>query len=133
MADAGFDRQSPLRRRESARQPQPQAREPATSTPEPVPSRASYARDILKEHRASTADHVDTLRLRADLELQSPRRWQVGDVYAPHDLTGVEAKKWKRSKRTPNVDAFETLGLNPLKEYKVWLDVSPCVAMASWG
>lgn len=62
---------------------------------------------------------MDVAGLRAELETQAPRRWQYGDVYAPHDLTGVEAKKWRNSRRTPRLDAFDTLGLNPLKEYKV--------------
>lgn len=65
------------------------------------------------------ASEIDASRLRAELEAQAPRRWQFGDVYAPHDLTGVEAKKWKKSRRTPELDAFDTLGLDPLKEYKV--------------
>ena len=46
------------------------------------------------------------------------RRWHTGDVYAPHDLTSVEMIKW-RKRQKPDRDAFDVLGLNPLKEYKV--------------
>lgn len=46
-------------------------------------------------------------------------KWKVGDIYAPHDLTGVETAKWrKRSVATPTSDTFDTLALDPLKEYK---------------
>ncbi|KAF4301602.1 Ribosomal protein S18 [Botryosphaeria dothidea] len=81
----------------------------------------SYARTLLEDkiqRESSLADRMDVAGLRAELETQAPRRWQYGDVYAPHDLTGVEAKKWRNSRRTPRLDAFDTLGLNPLKEYK---------------
>lgn len=47
-------------------------------------------------------------------------QWKVGDIYAPHDLTGAETSKWrKRGNPTPTTDAFDTLALDPLKEYKV--------------
>ncbi|KAL1639301.1 hypothetical protein SLS58_008014 [Diplodia intermedia] len=80
------------------------------------PSSAQYAQRLLRQ--SSTAEEVDLARLRGDLEGQMQRRWQSGDVYAPHDLTGVEAKKWKRSRRAPKTDAVDYLGLNPTKEYK---------------
>jgi len=47
------------------------------------------------------------------------RRWQPGDVYAPKDLSGPEQKKWKNARRTAGIDAFDTLGINPINEYKV--------------
>ncbi|KAJ4347329.1 uncharacterized protein N0V89_011270 [Didymosphaeria variabile] len=47
------------------------------------------------------------------------RKWNTGDVYAPHDLSGVEQKKWKLARKTPSSDAFDTLGINPINEYKV--------------
>lgn len=55
------------------------------------------------------------------------RRWNAGDVYAPHDLSGPEQKKWKVGRTTPQSDAFDVLGINPISEYKVrthkvWLD-----------
>lgn len=53
-----------------------------------------------------------------DLEGQQSRRWKQGDVYAPHDLSSVEMRKWKRRGR-PTTDAFDALAMNPLNEYKV--------------
>ncbi|KAF2200471.1 ribosomal protein S18, partial [Delitschia confertaspora ATCC 74209] len=46
------------------------------------------------------------------------RRWEAGDVYAPHDLTGREQAKWKRGKKAQKTDAIDALGINPLLEYK---------------
>jgi hypothetical protein len=46
------------------------------------------------------------------------REWKQGDIYAPHDLSAAEARKW-RKKYTPTVDAFDALSLNPLDLYKV--------------
>ena len=60
---------------------------------------------------------------RNDLELQMYRRWMVGDVYAPHDLSGLEQSKWKRFRRRtkPKQDVFDQLGINPIQHYKVCL------------
>ena len=46
------------------------------------------------------------------------RVWQKGDVYAPHDLSAAEARKW-RKRHAPTMDAFDALSLNPLDLYKV--------------
>jgi len=46
------------------------------------------------------------------------RDWKVGDVYAPHDISAAEMRKW-RQKRAPTTDAFDALALNPLDLYKV--------------
>lgn len=56
---------------------------------------------------------------------QITRRWRAGDVYAPHDLTGVEMNKWKKihQKGRPKKDAFDILRLNPLDMYKVSLHI----------
>lgn len=54
-----------------------------------------------------------------DFSKQMYRRWKEGDVYAPHDLTGAEQKKWKYGRKTPQTDAFDVLGINPITEYKV--------------
>jgi len=45
------------------------------------------------------------------------REWKSGDVYAPHDISAAEARKW-RKRYTPTVDAFDALSLNPLDFYK---------------
>lgn len=54
------------------------------------------------------------------------RKWRVGDVYAPHDLTGVEQSKWKKLRRRGKagvgkgrVDVVDQLGINPVEHYKV--------------
>lgn len=46
------------------------------------------------------------------------RRWKPGDVYAPHDLSSSEMRKWKLFGK-PTMDAFDALAINPLDEYKV--------------
>lgn len=53
-----------------------------------------------------------------DMEKFQTRRWKDGDIYSPHDLSHEEMEKWKKPKRV-TVDAFDTLGINPLHEYKV--------------
>lgn len=49
---------------------------------------------------------------------QISRRWKTGDVYAPHDLSEVEMKKWKMRGK-PTVDVFDVLELDPMVEYRV--------------
>ncbi|OCL13239.1 ribosomal protein S18 [Glonium stellatum] len=80
-------------------------------------STASFARRALKERR-TTAAHMEEIGKRKDYETQMWRKWEVGDVYAPHDLTGPEQAKWKKSRQLPKKDAFDALGINPLNEYK---------------
>jgi small subunit ribosomal protein S18 len=55
----------------------------------------------------------------AQFQRQIYRKWQPGDVYAPHDLSGTEQKKWKYGRKKPQQDAFDVLGINPVNEYKV--------------
>ncbi|KAF2807846.1 ribosomal protein S18 [Mytilinidion resinicola] len=55
---------------------------------------------------------------RTDYEQQLARKFKPGDVYAPHDLTGQEMQKWKKSRNAPKTDAIDALGLNPINEYK---------------
>lgn len=45
------------------------------------------------------------------------RDWRSGDVYAPHDLSAAEARKWSK-RYSPTSDAFDALDLNPLDLYK---------------
>ncbi|KAL3424243.1 ribosomal protein s18 [Phlyctema vagabunda] len=66
---------------------------------------------------SETVDQLKQNKLGQDLSKQISRRWRAGDVYAPHDLSAVEMAKWKRKLR-PEYDIFDTLDLNPLKEYK---------------
>jgi hypothetical protein len=52
------------------------------------------------------------------LERFHTRDWKAGDVYAPHDLSPQEMKKWSK-RQSPSKDAFDALNLNPLDHYKV--------------
>ena len=49
-----------------------------------------------------------------------PRFWKTGDVYAPHDLSPAEMRKW-RKRAPPKKDAMDLLGVDPLDLYKVRL------------
>jgi hypothetical protein len=62
---------------------------------------------------------VEESAQRLAFQKQIHRRWHPGDVYAPHDLSGAEQYKWKTSRKTPQNDAFDALGVNPVNEYKV--------------
>jgi len=52
------------------------------------------------------------------LERFQTRDWKAGDIYAPHDLSPEEMKKW-RKRHSPSRDAFDALNMNPLDQYKV--------------
>ncbi|KAH6655397.1 hypothetical protein BKA67DRAFT_560563 [Truncatella angustata] len=52
-----------------------------------------------------------------DYMRQAPRRWNLGDVYAPHDLSAVEMKKWRKI-TTVERDLVDLLGLSPLDMYR---------------
>lgn len=52
------------------------------------------------------------------LEKFQTRDWKAGDIYAPHDLSPSEMKKWGK-RQSPPTDAFDALNLNPLDLYKV--------------
>ena len=65
-----------------------------------------------------------------ELARQQTRKWKVGDVYAPHDLSSVEMQKWKKpirpgdllglkGKRREWGDTFDALAIDPIREYKV--------------
>jgi small subunit ribosomal protein S18 len=69
-------------------------------------------------HEAAMAE-LGTHQARVLLQQQAPRRYKEGDVYAPHDLSVGEAKKWKRIQRRPEKDVFDMLGRNPIEFYKV--------------
>ncbi|KAL5407641.1 hypothetical protein PMIN06_007468 [Paraphaeosphaeria minitans] len=65
---------------------------------------------------------------RQSFQKQFYRKWNTGDVYAPHDLSAVEQKKWKMARKTPSSDAFDTLGINPILEYKNFTMMSEYVS-----
>lgn len=101
----------------------------ASSTPpsrrQPPTEARSHVRtrDELRRKRAADRATAVAEELRARKESDSfmrmmPRRWQVGEVYAPHDLSPVEMAKWGRSK-TQRKDVVDILGVNPLDMYRV--------------
>lgn len=67
-------------------------------------------RRFLEEQRAQSESRA--------LERYQTREWKAGDLYAPHDLSPAEMKKW-RKRYSPSTDAFDALNLNPLDLYKV--------------
>ncbi len=70
------------------------------------------------EQQKNLVREVADRKVSEDLARQMPRRWRVGDVYAPHDLSPEEMGKWRRQTR-PAEDVLDVLGLNPLDEYRV--------------
>lgn len=53
-----------------------------------------------------------------DYARQMTRRWNVGEVYAPHDLSPSEMAKWRRNQARKK-DLVDMLGLRPLDMYRV--------------
>lgn len=81
--------------------------------------RASFGRSatsMLSAHRQRMIEQEKQEETRA-IERSFTRDWKSGDVYAPHDLSGAEARKW-RKRIAPPTDAFDVLSLNPLDLYK---------------
>lgn len=80
--------------------------------------RDSNTKRVLAKSNSQTAAKYKSLNRAKDLETFQNRQWREGDVYSPHDLSWEEMQKWKKPKKVA-VDAFDTLGINPLHEYKV--------------
>ncbi|KAI2606414.1 ribosomal protein S18 [Hypoxylon fragiforme] len=57
---------------------------------------------------------------------QMTRRWKVGDVYAPHDLSPAEMGKWRRNQARQK-DRVDMLGLHPLDMYRNFSVISEFV------
>ncbi|ORY12609.1 ribosomal protein S18 [Clohesyomyces aquaticus] len=89
---------------------------PPTAKPAPSP-RFEQAHQMLPTTRTTSSEADKSARIDA-FSRQVHRRWKAGDVYAPHDLSGPEQKKWKFGRQTPQTDAFDTLGIDPVNEYK---------------
>ncbi|RDH30030.1 37S ribosomal protein S18 [Aspergillus welwitschiae] len=96
----------------------------STAAPNPAPQRGPRSRSpkvynrrrgpvdrrrFLEEQRAQSESRA--------LERFQTREWKAGDLYAPHDLSPAEMKKW-RKRYSPSTDAFDALNLNPLDLYK---------------
>ena len=80
----------------------------------------AYGSNLSPAERAEQRrkEQADTLARAMDRTFA--REWQKGDIYAPHDLSAAEARKW-RKRHAPTMDAFDALSLNPLDLYKVGL------------
>lgn len=63
-------------------------------------------------------DELRGKNLQEDYMRQAPRRWNLGDVYAPHDLSSVEQRKWRGITNVER-DLVDLLGLKPLDMYRV--------------
>lgn len=95
---------------------QQQQRQQQQQPPSLAPTR--MARELGLDRPSQTREMVESER-REQFQRQIYRKWQSGDVYSPHDLTGFEQKKWKFGRKKPQQDAFDVLGINPINEYKV--------------
>jgi small subunit ribosomal protein S18 len=71
-----------------------------------------------EQKRATTVQDLTLSWKNIDLQRLMTRKWRVGEVYAPHDLSSVEMRKLRSPGRRTQ-DAFDALALNPLDEYKV--------------
>lgn len=93
----------------------------ARSTPGAIsnPTLSNVAKGAGLSGRTTTAEAILESERREQFQRQIYRRWQTGDIYSPHDLTGAEQKKWKFGRKKPQSDAFDVLGINPVSEYKV--------------
>lgn len=74
----------------------------------------------MNQPRSKTLEELEAVKRQQNYTKQVFRRWNAGDVYTPHDLTGNEQYKWKRAARKPQGDVIDLLGINPVTEYKVW-------------
>lgn len=83
------------------------------------PLSAEEQRQVMRQQgpRAHVKD-VRTSEITESYVRQMPRRWKVGDVYAPRDLSPAEMMKWRKG-RAPNKDVVDMLGFNPLDNYRV--------------
>lgn len=67
-----------------------------------------------------------------DYMRQMPRRWREGDLYAPHDLSEVEATKWRKMTSVQR-DLVDLLGLRPLDMYAVGIPSDfPICTISRW-
>ncbi|KAL4885364.1 ribosomal protein S18 [Aspergillus karnatakaensis] len=73
-------------------------------------------RETLQNRSQIMGDYRAQAENRAISKFQT-RDWKSGDVYAPHDLSPTEMKKWSKRK-APTKDIFDAQGLNPLDHYK---------------
>ncbi|KAK7952187.1 mitochondrial 37S ribosomal protein bS18m [Apiospora aurea] len=84
------------------------------------------------KHRTQTPEGERRVQVLGDLKgknvsedymRQMPRRWREGELYAPHDLSEVEAAKWRKMTNVQR-DLVDMLGLRPLDMYSNFSVVS---------
>ncbi|KAK6607652.1 ribosomal protein S18 [Botrytis cinerea] len=79
--------------------------------------------------RTAAQEYEDNVS-RSALTKQIHRRWRAGDVYAPHDLSGIEMAKWKKRGKnfsimseyvTPmgRIRGSKETGLRPVNQRKI--------------
>lgn len=112
--------------RPSRRVPPPRSKDDTSS---PSGSRSTEAaKRILSRYRQmgradsasrhSTQDQLREQKVANDYLREMPRRWKIGDVYAPHDLSFAEMQKTRR-RRMRQADVIDVLGIRPQDMYKV--------------
>ena len=85
-------------------------------------SMAPRARRVASSPAASAAE--GSARRKATIaQLAGRRKFEVGDVYTPIDLSARERDKYPTIEKPPMRDVFDALGINPLDEYKVSLSL----------
>jgi small subunit ribosomal protein S18 len=70
------------------------------------------------EERTDTAAALRGKNTSEEYMRQMPRRFNMGDLYAPHDLSPTEMKKWRKI-TTVDRDLVDLLGIRPLDMYRV--------------
>lgn len=78
-----------------------------------------YHRSTALQNRARIAEEQKKQAESRALERFQTREWRAGDVYAPHDLSPAQMRKWK-VRHSPPTDAFDAIDKNPLDLYKVY-------------
>ncbi|KAK8089817.1 ribosomal protein s18 [Apiospora hydei] len=79
------------------------------------------------ERRVQVLGDLKGKNISEDYMRQMPRRWREGELYAPHDLSEVEAAKWRKMTNVQR-DQVDMLGLRPLDMYSVGLPPQPLFA-----
>ncbi|KAK8042302.1 hypothetical protein PG993_006825 [Apiospora rasikravindrae] len=75
------------------------------------------------ERRVQVLGDLKGKNVSEDYMRQMPRRWREGELYAPHDLSEVEAAKWRKMTSVQR-DLVDLLGLRPLDMYSNFSVVS---------
>jgi small subunit ribosomal protein S18 len=99
------------------------SRESNSSTRQRPSSSLEHAKGMAASLPGKAVQDVGMIEKRADYEQQLARKFRAGDVYSPHDLSGQEMSKWKKSRNAPKTDAIDALGINPINEYKVRVQI----------